>query len=306
MLAEVLAALDPQPGQIILDATLGAGGHAKAILEQMDGRGRLIGLDRDETMLEVARERLAPFEAMTTLVYGRFSRMSEVLEQLQIEGVDGVLMDLGISSIQLDDPNRGFSFQTGGTLDMRMDTQSHLTAGEIVNHWDQTRLADLIFQNGDERFSRRIARRIVEARRQAPIRTTDELARIVMRGYPRPPKGKRRRIHPATRTFQALRIAVNDEMGELDSALGQLADVVKPGGTAVVVSFHSLEDRRAKRTFAKHATGGSPWVCLGRRPGRPTPEEVRHNPRARSAKLRAAHRRIQEPPRGAEDGIVTA
>lgn len=280
--AEVLHFLDPQPGQVIVDATVGAGGHSRLIAERLGPSGRLIGLDRDATMLDLARPRLA--EWPTTLVQANFDRLGEVLEELGLSAVDGVLADLGFCSDQMDDPARGLSFSQEGPLDMRLDPTEGEPASALVRRLNERDLADLIYEYGEERFSRRIARRIVEARRTEPLATTAELAALVRRCVPRP-KG-RHAIDPATRVFQALRIAVNDELGALDRLLAQLPRWVKPGGRAVLISFHSLEDRRVKQAFRERSV----WEALTRKPVQANDEEVRANPRARSAKLRAARR----------------
>jgi 16S rRNA (cytosine1402-N4)-methyltransferase len=279
--AEVLHWLDPQPGQIVVDCTVGAGGHARLIAERVTPGGRVIGLDQDPAMLDLARPRLAGLPV--TLVHAAFDQLADVLRD---EGVvaDAVLADLGISSDQLDDPTRGLTFQYDAPLDMRMDPTRGETAADLLRRLPERDLADLIYQFGEERLSRRIARRIVEARETTPVTTTGQLAELVRRCVPR---SKGHRIDPATRTFQALRIAVNDELESLDRLLAQLPSVVKPGGRAVVISFHSLEDRRVKRAFRD----GDAWQVLTKKPVTAGDDEERTNPRARSAKLRAAKRR---------------
>jgi 16S rRNA (cytosine1402-N4)-methyltransferase len=280
--------VEPRPGQVLVDATVGVGGHACLLAERVASGGRLIGLDRDPAMLERARPRLAglPVE----LVHSGFDRLRAVLDDLGIQQVDGVLADLGVCSDQLDDPERGLSFSKPGPLDMRLDPGEGETAADLVNRLNERDLADLIYEYGEERFSRRIARRIVEARRLAPLRTTEELAELVRRCVPRPPRHGRRRpaIDPATRVFQALRIAVNDELAALDRLLAALPGCVKVGGRAAIISFHSLEDRRVKQAFRDKAI----WEALTRKPVQPGEEEERSNPRARSAKLRAARRGV--------------
>jgi 16S rRNA (cytosine1402-N4)-methyltransferase len=286
--AEVLALLAPAPGQTLVDATVGAGGHARLLAERLTPGGRLIGLDRDAAMLDQARPRLAGLPV--TLVHGGFDRLRDVLDELQIDAVDGVLADLGVCSDQLDDPERGLSFLHDGPLDMRLDPTSGEPASALLRQLNERDLANLIFEYGEERFSRRIARKIVEVRRGTPLETTEQLAQLVRRCLPRP-KGKRQHtIDPATRTFQALRIAVNDELGALDRLLAALPRCVKPGGRAVVISFHSLEDRRVKHTFRQRDL----WEVLTAKPVQAEEEELRQNPRARSAKLRAARRRPPE------------
>jgi 16S rRNA (cytosine1402-N4)-methyltransferase len=278
--AEVLAALAPQPGQTIVDATVGAGGHARAIAERLGPAGRLIGLDRDPAML--ARARLALQGLPVTLVESRFSELRAVLHGLGLTTVDGVLADLGICSDQLDDPARGFSFGREGPLDMRMSPEESEPAAALLQRLNERDLADLFWTFGEERFSRRIARRIVEQRRQAPLETTTQLAELVRRCVPRP-KG-RGSIDPATRVFQALRIAVNDELRELEQLLRVLPTCLKPAGVAVLISFHSLEDRQVKRAFRERTV----WEESARKPIEAGDEEVGSNPRARSAKLRWA------------------
>jgi 16S rRNA (cytosine1402-N4)-methyltransferase len=285
--AEVVAALEPAPGQIIVDATIGAGGHARLLAERIVPGGRLIGLDRDTAMLELACHRLEGLPV--TLVHANFDRLREVLDDLQVPTADSVLADLGVCSDQLDAAERGFSFQQSGPLDMRLDVTEGEPAGDLLRRLNERDLADLIYQYGEERFSRRIARRIVEMRQRTPLETTEQLAELVRRCIPRPKAGRRRRpaIDPATRVFQALRIAVNDELGALERFLAALPKCVQPGGRAVVISFHSLEDRRVKHAYRDRER----WEVLTPKPVQAGDEEVRNNPRARSAKLRAARRR---------------
>jgi 16S rRNA (cytosine1402-N4)-methyltransferase len=280
--AEVLHWLDPQPEQVVVDCTVGGGGHARLIAERVAPGGRVIGLDQDPAMLDLARPRLAGLPV--TLVHAAFDQLADVLRDQGIPAADAVLADLGISSDQLDDAARGLSFQQDAPLDMRMDPTRGETAADLLARLPERDLADVIYQFGEERFSRRIARRIVEARDRQPIETTAQLADLVRRCVPR---GRGHGIDPATRTFQALRIAVNDELGALDRLLAQLPACLKPGGRAVVISFHSLEDRRVKQAFRDKAT----WDVLTKKPVTAGPDEERTNPRARSAKLRAARRR---------------
>ncbi len=284
--AEVLAALAPQPGQVIVDATVGAGGHARQIAERLAPGGRLLGLDRDATMLGMAKKRLAGLPV--TLFQANFDQLREVLDGQGIPAVDGVLADLGICSDQLDDAGRGFSFGQDGPLDMRMNPEEGEPASALLQRLNERDLADLIYEFGEERFSRRIARKIVEARRLTQMETTGQLAELVRRCVPRPraKSWQKAPIDPATRVFQALRIAVNDELGALDRFLAQLPGCVKPGGKAAVISFHSLEDRRVKVVFRVRAV----WEADTRKPVEATEEEERANPRSRSAKLRSARR----------------
>jgi 16S rRNA (cytosine1402-N4)-methyltransferase len=286
--AEVLQYLAPQSGQIVVDATVGAGGHARAIAERLGATGRLIALDRDARMLEQARQRLEGVPCSVRLMHANFDALRDVLDELEITAVDGILADLGICSDQLDESNRGFSFQQPGPLDMRMDQSEGESAADLLRSVSERDLADLIFRYGEERFSRKIARRIVEARKKAPLETTEELAELVRRCVPRP-KG-RHTIDPATRTFQALRIAVNDELGSLERLLKVLPGSVKIGGRAVLISFHSLEDRLVKRAFRDREQ----WQVLTRKPVQAGEDEERANPRARSAKLRAALRQTAD------------
>jgi 16S rRNA (cytosine1402-N4)-methyltransferase len=281
MPAEVMEWLAPQPGQILVDGTLGACGHARALAAAVQPGGRVIGLDRDAAAIERARARggelpLEPIQA-------NYRDLREVLDSLGIDRVDGVLLDLGLSSDQLADASRGFSFQADGPLDLRFDAQSGESAAELIARLPEKELADLIYQYGEERLSRRIARRIVERRRQESIETAAQLAEIVLSATPRPAHG-RHRIHPATRTFQALRIAVNDELGAVETILDVLPDCVRPEGRVAVISFHSLEDRLVKWAFRNNPA----YEPLTRKPLRPSDEEVAVNPRSRSARLRVA------------------
>jgi 16S rRNA (cytosine1402-N4)-methyltransferase len=284
--SEVLALLEPRPGEVFVDATVGAGGHARLLAERLIPAGRLIALDRDPAMLELARSR---FEGLpVTLVHASFDRLRAVLNDLGLDQVDGVLADLGFCSDQMDDARRGLSFNQPGPLDMRLDPGEGETAADLVNRLNERDLADVIYQYGEERFSRRIARKIVEVRQHGKFETTEQLAELVRRCVPHG-RGKGRRhppIDPATRVFQALRIAINDELGALDRLLATLPRCVRPGGRVAIISFHSLEDRRVKLAFREKDN----WEALTRKPVQASEEEVRSNPRARSAKLRAARR----------------
>ena len=282
---EVLALLQPGPGGRYLDATVGLGGHAEAILQASAPGGTLLGIDRDGEALELARQRLAPFGPRVTLVRGRYEELADLPGIGQ--GFDGILFDLGSSWLQLDSAERGFSFGREGPLDMRMDRSTGQTAADLVNRLSERDLADLIFRWGEERWSRRIARAIVEARRRAPIRTTTELASLAAGVIPR--RAWPRHIHPATRTFQALRIAVNDELAGLGPALEKAVALLRPGARAAAISFHSLEDRIVKQTWRGLEVSGRARV-LTKRPITPGETEVAGNPRARSAKLRAVER----------------
>jgi 16S rRNA (cytosine1402-N4)-methyltransferase len=278
LLAETLETLAVRPGGLFVDGTVGLGGHAAAILRASAPDGRLLGLDRDGETLARAAQALRPFGERVRLEHADFR---EIPERLRGERAQGVLVDLGISSAQLDDPERGFSFQAEGPLDMRMDRGEGETAGDLVNRLPERELADVIFLYGEERRSRRIARAIVRARERAPIRTTTELAEIVRRAAPR---SGRPGLHPATRTFQALRIRTNRELDGLGTALRAAAQCLAPGGRLAVIAFHSLEDREAKTTLRALAAEG--FSLVTRKPVRPTEAEVSANPRARSARLR--------------------
>lgn len=281
LVEEVLHFLAPRPGGVYIDATVGTGGHAQYVLEAMGPQGLLVGIDRDPYALEVASRRLAPFGERVKLLRGDFAALCALAQQAGAVPADGVLMDLGVSSMQLSQPERGFSFQEEGPLDMRMDPSQGETAADLVNRLPESQLADLLRRYGQEPFARRIARAIV---RHRPLRTTTELAELVCRAVPK--RAWPRRVHVATRTFQALRIATNRELEALEQALRQVPEVLRPGGRVVVVAFHSLEDQLVKRAFRSDPR----LRPLTRKPVRPSVEEVRRNPRARSARLRAAER----------------
>jgi len=298
---EVLAALKPQPGQWFIDGTLGAGGHAQAVLEATAPDGRLLGLDADPRALEIARQRLTAYQDRVHFVNANFAELAEVARREGFLSVQGVLLDLGFSSLQVEDAGRGFAIQVEGPLDMRYDPRTPTTAHALVNNLDPADLADLIYRYGEERHSRAIARAIVAAR---PISTTTQLAEVISRAV-----GGRRgaRIHPATRTFQALRIAVNDELGALSRALPAAVNLLAPGGRLVVLTFHSLEDRIVKEFFVREARDcicpqeryPLPCTCghratlhiITKKPITSSVREIQTNPRARSAKLRVAERR---------------
>lgn len=300
--AEVLRYLDPRPGGVYLDGTLGGGGHAAMVLEATAPDGILIGLDRDEQALAAARARLAPFGERARLFHRNFAELDPLLAELGIAGLDGFLLDLGVSSHQLDAGERGFSFQHDAPLDMRMDATQGVTAAELVNELLEGELARIIREYGEERWAKRIAIFIARARENAPIETTLQLADLVKGAIPR--GAWEERIHPATRTFQALRIAVNDELGSLERGLAAALRLLKRGGRGVVISFHSLEDRIVKnmfrtlsrgctcpRDFPRCVCGAVPQVrVLTGRPVTAGDAELKENPRARSAKLRAVEK----------------
>jgi 16S rRNA (cytosine1402-N4)-methyltransferase len=285
MTAEVLDFLRPELGGLFVDCTVGLGGHARALLEA--GATRLIGLDRDPDALARARDTLAPWSDRVELVHADYRALDDVLDRLQVAKVDGTLADLGVSSMQFDEPGRGFSFQRDEPLDMRMDRTAGDTAADLVTRSTERELADAIFQYGEERFSRRIARAIVAGRQQAPIATTGRLASIVRRAIPR--RGPMR-IDPATRTFQALRIWVNRELDGLDRFVETAARRLRAAARLVVITFHSLEDRIVKHTLRALQQRDGLVQVLTKKPLGPGDEEVARNPRARSAKLRAAER----------------
>lgn len=281
MLQEILHGLQPMPGKILVDGTLGGGGHAAAMASLVQPGGRVLAVDLDPQALERARAAIGslPVEVFAA----NYTEIPQILGNLQLEAVDGVLLDLGLSSDQLADDNRGFSFHSEGELDLRFDQTRGKPAWQLLDRLSEHHLADLIYQYGEERLSRRIARKIVAQRRENPIRTAGQLAELLRSCVPR---SRGHRIDPATRTFQALRIAVNDELKSLQTALTYLPEYLNPGGRLAIISFHSLEDR-----MVKHALRADTRLeVLTRRPLRATDEEIAKNPRASSAKLRIAER----------------
>ncbi len=289
LVAPVLALLDPQPGDTVVDVTLGLGGHAFRLASAVGADGLLVGMDVDVRNLQIAEQHLSSASCSTVFLRENFARMGEVLAEAGVSGADIVLADLGVSSTQLDESIRGFSFQQDGPLDMRMDDRLERTAADLVNQLPESALADLIYQNGQEHRSRRIAKEIVRERKVSGIRTTGRLSEVVCRALRVNPASRRSKIHPATRVFQALRVAVNDEMGVLDAFLDQVPRVLKPGGRVGVISFHSLEDGRVKWDFRARQKAGV-YEILTKRPVQADDEEKRSNPRSRSAKLRVARR----------------
>jgi len=284
MVREALEFLKVEPDGIYIDATVGAGGHAEQILKVLEGgSGRLLGIDRDPEALRIAHERLRNFGERVKLVEGNFAEIDALHAASFLPPVTGTLADLGLSSMQLESAERGFSFSRPGPLDMRMGS-GELTAEEIVNRTPERELADLIYKFGEERHSRRIARAIVKAR---PFRLTTELAQVVMRAIPS--RAGLHQIHPATRTFMALRLAVNRELENLERFLDKVLGVLAPGARVVVISFHSLEDRIVKESFRRWQREACARI-LTKHVVRPTPEEARENPRSRSAKLRASEK----------------
>jgi 16S rRNA (cytosine1402-N4)-methyltransferase len=281
LLDEVLDWLMPQPGQVLVDGTLGGGGHTRRLAERLQPGGRVVALDRDPQAVAAAEQNLASLPVKP--VCANFCHLPDVLAELCLGAIDGVVLDLGLSSDQLADGERGFSFDSDGPLDLRFDPTQGEPAWRLLRTLREAPLADLIYQYGEERFSRRIARRIVERRRTGPLQTSAQLADLVRSCVPR---SRGHSIDPATRTFQALRIAVNEELKSLELALQRIPDCLKPGGRLVVISFHSLEDR-----LVKHAFRQDPRLQnLTKKPLRPTDREAAGNPRSRSARLRAAER----------------
>ena len=301
MLRECIEGLSIRPDGIYLDGTLGRGGHSEAIARRLT-EGRLIGIDRDPQAIEEAGARLAPFGERVTLVHGRFSDLKRILKELGVDAVDGMLFDLGVSSPQLDDGSRGFSYRNDAPLDMRMDPGAGLTAFDIVNGWPADRLKKIFYEYGEERYAPAVAAAICRSRQEGPIETTLQLADIIRGAMPA--SALREKQHPAKRTFQAIRIAVNDELTELSEMMAAAPDLLKTGGRLCVISFHSLEDRIVKNAIASRERGCTcprefpVCVCgfkqtlraVTRRPIQPTAEETERNPRARSARLRIAER----------------
>jgi 16S rRNA (cytosine1402-N4)-methyltransferase len=321
MVDRVVELLRPRPDGVYLDATLGLGGHSERILEASAPTGRVIGLDRDPEALALARERLARAGERLVTLGASFADLAEVAADLGVERVDGVLYDLGVSSLQFDEPERGFSYRVDAPLDMRMDTTGGITAADVLATYPRAELTRVFRLYGEERFASRIARFVDDARRRAPIRTTGELVDIVKAAIPA--AARRTGPHPARRVFQALRIEVNGELTALADSLPQAIDLLAPGGRVVALSYHSLEDRIVKRTFVAAATGreeGFPHLApavppggaqgrgplapriaiLTRRPETPGPDEVAANPRAESAKLRAAEKLPPSDPAGGQ------
>ena len=301
LLNECIENLNIKPGGVYLDGTLGLGGHSYQIASRLT-TGRLICIDRDETAIERAGKRLAPFGDRVTLVHGNFSDAAQIIDSLGIPGVDGMLFDLGVSSPQLDEIQRGFSYMGDAPLDMRMDAGDSLTAYEVVNTWPEERLNRILWDYGEERYARRISRAILEHRAQKPIATTLELVDIIKGAMPA--AAMREKQHPAKRSFQAIRIAVNDELGAISQMMETAPDRLNKGGRLCVISFHSLEDRIIKSGIAARENGctcprEAPICTCGfvqtlksvsRKPILPSTEELEQNPRSRSAKLRVAER----------------
>ena len=302
LLEECIQGLNIRPEGVYLDGTLGRAGHSREIARQLRGSGRLICVDRDQAALEAARERLGEWMDRVTLVHSNFDRVDKILDELELPGVDGMLFDLGVSSPQLDDGSRGFSYLADAPLDMRMDRSEGLTAAQVVNTWSQEELRRILFQYGEERFAPQIAGAIVRRREERPIETTLELVDIIKGAMPA--KALREKQHPAKRSFQAIRIAVNDELSSVERMLRRAVPRLNRGGRLAVITFHSLEDRIVKTVLADFARGcicppDFPVCVCGRTPDirlvnkkpiLPSQEEIQNNPRARSAKLRVCEK----------------
>ncbi len=289
MLKEILDYLNLRAGLTIVDATVGTGGHSLAILERIGFTGRLIGIDRDKESLNIVRERLKNFSKNSKFVYGNFCDINNILKDLNVERIDGILFDLGISSFQLENAQRGFSFQSEGPLDMRLDRSSYISAYDLLNNLNEEEISHLLWSFGQERWHNRIAHILVKERESHPISTTLELSNIVINAIPDRYRRYHYRIHPATRTFQALRIAVNRELESLEQALNKSIGLLRKTARISVISFHSLEDRVVKLTFRKFASLGLIRIITPK-PLTPTQSEIEENPRSRSAKLRVAER----------------
>ena len=301
LLTECIDYLNIDPAGVYVDGTLGLGGHSLEIAKRL-AVGRLVCIDRDATAIERAKKRLAPYLDRISFVHGNFSETAEILRSLGLDGADGMLFDLGVSSPQLDETERGFSYQHDAPLDMRMDAGAPLTAFEVVNEWDENRLNRILWDYGEERYARRITARILSYRAEKPIETTGELVEIIRAAMPA--AALREKQHPAKRSFQAIRIAVNDELGEIERMMDTAPDMLRKGGRLCVISFHSLEDRIVKTAIARRENGctcprESPICTCGfvqtlrsvtRKPVLPSEKEIADNPRARSAKLRVAER----------------
>ena len=302
LLQECIAALNIRPNGIYLDGTLGGAGHSSQIARRLTEGGRLIGVDRDRTALAAAKERLAPYADRVTLVHSNFAEIDAILDSLGIPAVDGMLFDLGVSSPQLDDASRGISYMADAPLDMRMDKDDELTAGEVVNTWPQGELRRILYDYGEERYAPQIAAAICRAREKAPVETTLELVDIIRSAMPA--QALREKQHPAKRSFQAIRIAVNDELGAVSRMMQAAVGRLNPGGRLAVITFHSLEDRIVKSEMQQAARGCTcppefPVCVCGKKPlvklvtRKPIvsgPAELEGNPRARSAKLRVAEK----------------
>ncbi|MCJ8006171.1 16S rRNA (cytosine(1402)-N(4))-methyltransferase RsmH [Lederbergia wuyishanensis] len=303
LLNETVEGLNIRPDGIYVDCTLGGGGHSELILSQLSNEGRLIAFDQDETAIAHAKEKLSKYEENLIFVKSNFKYIKDEINRLGIHNVDGILYDLGVSSPQLDTPERGFSYHHNAPLDMRMDLQGEISAYNVINQWSYENLVRIFFHYGEEKFSKQIARKIEAAREKAPIETTGELVELIKEGIPAP--ARRKGGHPAKRIFQAIRIAVNDELHAFESSLHQAIDLLNPSGRISVITFHSLEDRICKTVFKEASEGpplppGMPMIpegyepklkLINRKPIIPSERELDINNRARSAKLRIAEKR---------------
>ena len=289
MLHEVIDYLKIAPGNIILDATVGMGGHASEILKKITPNGRLIGIDRDQDSLAICRKRLIEFKDSCEFVHANFADLDKVLDERGIKEIDGIIFDLGISSYQLRDPQRGFSFQEEGPLDMRLDRSSYICAYDLINNLNENEISHLLWNFGQERWHNRIAHFLIEERKLNPINTTKQLANLVMRAIPHRYRKSHYRIHPATRTFQAVRIAVNRELEILESSIRKAVAILKKQARICVISFHSLEDRVIKHTFRALKADGLIDIITSK-PLTPTMAEMDANPSSRSSKFRVAQR----------------
>lgn len=302
LLEETVEGLNIHPDGVYVDCTLGGAGHSELILSQLSENGKLYAFDQDDTAIAHAKDKLSQFGDRITIIKSNFLHLQEELESRGVEKVDGVLYDLGVSSPQLDTPERGFSYHHDAPLDMRMDHDGEVSAYDVINHWDYHELVKIFFKYGEEKFSKQIARKIEAAREIAPIETTGQLVELIKEGIPAP--ARRKGGHPAKRIFQAIRIAVNDELGVFEKSLQQAIDILKPGGRISVITFHSLEDRICKAAFKKASEvpplpPGLPIIpeefkpiikLVARKPIVPSEEELEANNRARSAKLRIAEK----------------
>lgn len=283
MLEEILTLLKLKNGKTVVDATLGLGGHAIEIIKKISPRGRLIGIDRDKETLEIAKQKLSKYSSQCKFVHDNFCNIDNILNSLKIKYVDGVILDLGVSSPQLDNPIRGFSFVNEGPLDMRMNRNSSISAFDLINSLSQKEIAAMLWKFGQERFSNRIAKMIIRRRNESAINTTTELAKLISQAVPYPQRYYR--IHPATRSFQAIRIAVNQELESLETFLSKIAAFMNKNGRICIISFHSLEDRIAKINF-RNLAKTQKFRLIVKKPLIPKDDEVKTNPRSRSAKLR--------------------
>ena len=287
MLNEVVEYLKPQAGQIFVDATVGLAGHAKVVMSFLGPQGRLVAIDRDEGSLKLAQENLKEFSDQCEWVHDDYRNLEKILKNLKLTQVNGILLDLGVSSFQLDNPERGFSLRLKGPLDMRMDQRDSLRASDLIDSLSEEDLAQILKEFGEERWSKRIAHRLVLERSKKTLKTTEDLVDVILKAMPH--QYSREKIHPATRTFQAIRIAVNKELEGLQQVLNSCAELLVEGGRIGVISFHSLEDRIVKQKFREESKNGR-FKLITKKPLRPTLEEIKNNPRARSARFRVAER----------------